>query len=126
MTQFLSQNRDMSESIQKCLKCQEVCIRTMALGLEMNEDQDFITSLQLCAQACQLSAQAMLLESTFYSKACGFTADICDSLADFCENFDEPEIRDCGRLCRDCARSCRAMIQHSASNQNFQADIRLV
>lgn len=111
----------MSEDIQKCFKCQEACVRALALGLEMNEDPEFITSLQLCALGCQMAAQAMILRSHFFPKACLFSAELCESVAEQCESFDESEIQDCGRSCRDWVRAGRSL----AKNSNFHRELQI-
>lgn len=127
MTQYKSQVGDPQSCIDSCLKTYEVCTRTLAAGLEINEDQDFITSLQLCAQASQLAAQSMLLDSELHVKACGLCADFCEEVADLCEDFEESEMRYCAEVCLKCAKSCRAMMgSHAASHQPPQSDVRLV
>lgn len=126
MALFMSQKGDTQDCIQKCLKCYEVCTRTLAAGLEVNEDQDFITTLQLCAQSCQLSAQALLLDSEFHSKICALNADLCDAVADLCQDFDEAEMRECEHVAKACAKACRSLLPHGASSQSLQSDIRLV
>lgn len=127
MTQYKSQNGDPQSTIEACLKTYEVCLRTLAAGLEINEDQDFITALQLCSQASQLAAQAMLLDSEFYVKACGLCADFCEEVAELCEDFEETEMRYCAEVCLKCAKSCRALVgTHAASPQALQSDVRLV
>ncbi len=122
-----SANKLQSESVQacvdNCLKTYEVCTRTLAAGLEINEDQDFITALQLCGQACQLTAQALLLDSEFYSKACELCASFCEEVADLCEDFDEAEMKNCGQICLKCAKSCRVLLSMSEdSHLSRQSD----
>lgn len=126
MTQYMSQNGDPQTCIEACLKCYEVCTRTLAAGLEINEDQDFITALQLCAQACQLSAQALLLDSDFHVKTCNLCADFCEEVADLCEDFEEMEMRHCAEVCLRCSKLCRQMAGHAVSHQPLQSDVRLV
>jgi len=126
MTQILSQKRDSQDCIEQCLKCYEVCTRTLAAGLEINEDQDFLTALQLCAQACQLSAQSLLLDSVFYTKTCGLSADLCEAVASICADFDEEEMKLCGEVCAATAKSCRRLITHAVTHQALQSDVRLV
>lgn len=126
MTQFLSQNRDTQICIDQCLKCYEVCTRTLAAGLEINEEQDFITTLQLCAQTCQLASQSLLLDSAFYVKICSLCADLCDEAAKICQNFDEEEMRHCGEVLRNCEEALRRLLAHPVTGQGLQPDIRLV
>lgn len=126
MTQLTSQKGDIQSCIDQCMNCYEVCTRTLAAGLEINEDQDFITALQLCSQACQLAAQALLLDSAFYTKTCALCADLCDAVALICENFDENEMKHCGEVCSLTSKTCRGLIAHAVSPQAMQSDIRLV
>lgn len=125
MTQFLSQNGDAQDCIEHCLKCYEVCTRTLAAGLEINEDQDFITALQLCSQAAQLAAQSLLLDSAFYTKTCALAAELCESVSMICENFDEEEMKHCGEVCAETAKSCRKLAAHPVPQKALPADVRL-
>ena len=121
MTQASSQNRDTQNGIDQCLKCYEVCTRTLAAGLEINEDQDFITALQLCAQTCQLVDQALLLDSPFAGKTSLLCAEICEEVALICEEFEEEEMRDCGAVCAECAKVCR-QIHEGEKKKSQQLD----
>jgi hypothetical protein len=97
------------------------------MGLEINEEQDFITTLQLCAQTCQLAAQSLLLDSAFQIKICSLCADLCEEVALICRNFDEEEMRYCGEVCHECGVSCRHIMGgHPVTDQSLQSDIRLV
>jgi hypothetical protein len=126
MTHGMSQNRNRQACIDSCLKAYEVCTRTLATGLEINEDQDFIKNLQLCSQVCQLTSQALLLNSDFETRLCLLCADICTEVAELCEDFEEDEMRICAEVCLKCAKACRMMGSHPSSHLPLQSDIRLV
>jgi hypothetical protein len=126
MTQYPSHFGDPQMTVDNCLKCFEICTKTQALSLNLNEEQNFISALLLCAQSCQLTVQSLLLESPFYHQTCVLTAELCEQVADLCDDFDEPEIRSCGEVCLRCAKSCRAMGSHAAPRPSRQSDVRLV
>lgn len=113
MTQAKSQSESLQSAIDQCLKTFQVCTKTMAAGLEINEDQDFITSLKLCGQTCQLAAESLLLDSPFYNRTCALCAEFCEIVAELCEDFDEPEMQVCALSCTKCAQTCRSLAADS-------------
>jgi hypothetical protein len=102
----------MQEAIRNCTECHQVCLETVAHGLQTggrHAEAAHVRLLLDCAQLCATSADFMTSGSGFSSQICGVCAEVCDRCAEDCERFEEDFMRHCAEVCRRCARSCRQM-----------------
>lgn len=102
----------MQECIDRCQRCQEVCLATTAHCLQLggrHADPDHISMMLACAEICDTSARFMLLGSTHHARTCDVCADVCEACAADCDRFEDDMMRQCADVCRRCAESCRQM-----------------
>jgi hypothetical protein len=102
---------DLRECIDRCSRCQDVCVATIVHCLTERGDHagaDHIYALRECAQACELSHDLMLGRSELHRDACRVCAAACRHCAESCEKLlDDEVMRRCAEECRRCAESCR-------------------
>lgn len=111
MAQHISDQ--MTDCIDRCQSCQEVCLETIGHCLELggkHAEAEHIRMLMACAEICDTSARFMLLGSKHHARTCEVCAEICEACAKDCERFGDDEMmQQCAEACRRCAESCRQM-----------------
>ena len=108
------ESKNLSESIQNCLKCHFICLETINYCLQQGgkyANADRIQLLMDCAHICQISADFMIRNSSMHVYTCEACAEICRNCTIECADMSDEELDQCAEACRDCAASCRKMVQ---------------
>lgn len=104
---------DMTECIQNCTDCHNICVQTSAYCIQMGGEHvepGHLKSLLDCAEMCRASIDFMLRGSSLHSHVCGVCAEACERCAQNCIEFDDDaQMRACTQECMRCADSCREM-----------------
>jgi hypothetical protein len=101
------------ECIDRCQRCQEVCLETITHCLAMggrHAEASHLRMLMACAELCDTSARLMLLGSEHHVDACAACTKACLACAKHCDAFIDDEVmQHCADECFRCAESCRQM-----------------
>lgn len=104
---------EMQHCIDNCLKCYEVCRKTIHYCLGKggkHADPAHIELLLNCADICQTSANFLVAGSALHSSTCRVCAEVCAKCAEACEKMgDDKLMKECAEICRQCAKSCKEM-----------------
>lgn len=103
----------MSECIDNCTRCAQVCVETVDYCLGNGGDhaaQEHIRLLLDCANICQTSAGFLTRHSDHHTSTCKVCAEVCRACADSCAQFaNDAQMKKCADACRTCAESCAKM-----------------
>lgn len=115
MTESKPAHMDMTQCIEHCTACHQVCLRTIQHCLGMggkHAERGHIRLLADCVQICSVSADFMVRGSDLHVLTCGVCAEVCQRCAEDCERIgggQDRQMGECAELCRRCAESCRRM-----------------
>jgi hypothetical protein len=107
----------MDEMHQKCLElcqhCESVCNQIITHCLSSHGGDHRIHSecaraAITCQDFCGLSAKLMARMDNLSAELCGLCARACEKLQ------DDPQMKDCAKVCRECSDSCKQMAKSTA------------
>ena len=109
---------EMQRCIDDCMKCSEVCVRTMEHWFELRGKHaggSQLRALSDCAAICQTNVEFMLRGSQFHTRTCTLCAEICHECERECRRIDDDQVMQrCADACRRCAESCERMANVAA------------
>jgi hypothetical protein len=112
---------EMEESIDDCLQCHRVCMRTFSHLLTLEDDAELAGPEQLsmlldCADLCRLCADFMLRSSEFHTRTAELCSEICRRCQQMCESLaGDAMVRECAATCARCANSCKRVLAAAAA-----------
>jgi hypothetical protein len=104
--------KDVHPCIDNCLKCYEICRKTIGYLVEKGKEShgNHIALLLNCADICQTSANFMMAGSEHHPSVCRVCAEVCEKCAEACESMEgDTLMKECAEACRECAESCHEM-----------------
>jgi hypothetical protein len=103
---------EIQRCIDECLRCYEVCVRTMEHWFKLRGKRvggPQLRALSDCVAICEMNAGFMRRGSQFHTRTCAICAEICRECERECAGVDDDQMHRCADACRRCAESCERM-----------------